>query len=299
MGKILAVIALSLGLAACGQSTHELAGSDLSASQMSSSSAAGMKAFQTGFYAFANSQGCVKCHGAIQNPHFASPNLGEAYSAAKGAQIGSTIPLIDFSNPAASIIAQYAGNSHCNDTPCSNPANTAVVQGLLESWAAAETSGVSGPIQNLTLPKYMTASMQVPATVPNLTVRNPAVMRFSLSSLGVAALTGAIIEIEVQKVNATQYRLGRPKIAGNSAAVMVSGIHVFIKDASTTGVGAQDSSQGLAWTSVMASAPVFALPNTLPTTPLAATPLTTSYMTVQAVSATGADVFTIGFDNLN
>jgi hypothetical protein len=297
VGKWAALIALSFLLTACGSTLHDVAGSDLSASQLSSGSAAGLKAFQTGFYAFANSQGCVKCHGAIQNPRFASPNLGEAYAAARGAKIGSTDPLIDFTNPDASIIVEYAGNSHCNDTPCANPANSATVQSLLEAWASAEVSG--GVVQNAALPPYMTASMQVPANVPNLTVKNPAVMRFSLSSLGVPALSGAILEIEVQKVNTTQYRIGKPKIAGNSAAVMVNGIHLYIKDVAASGVGTQDASQGLAWTSLSASAPVFALPTKLPTTPLTATPLTSTYLAVQAASATGADVFTIGFDGLN
>ena len=296
MGKFAALIALTLMVSACGSTLHDVAGSEVSTSQLSSGSAVGMQAFQTGFYAFANTQGCVKCHGAVQAPHFAAPNLSTAYKAALGKKIGSNEPLIDFSNPDASIIAQYAGNNHCNDTPCSDPANTATVKGLLEAWANAEIAG--GSVQNVTLPKYMTASQQVPANVPNLTVKNPAVMRFSLSSFGIPALSGAIVEIEVQKLSATQYRIGKPKIAGNTAAVMVSGIHLFIKDAAASGVGAQDPSQGMVWTSVSAAAPIFALPKTLPATPLAATPLTTINMAAQAVSATGADVFTIGFDNV-
>src|SRR6185437_11351547 len=92
-------------------------------------SGTGIQVFQQTFYAFAQSQNCVKCHGASTHPMFASSDLNTAYMEATGTQIGSTAPLIDFTNPSASIIATYAGNGHCGDTPCSNPANTAVVQG--------------------------------------------------------------------------------------------------------------------------------------------------------------------------
>jgi hypothetical protein len=240
----------------------------------------GLAAFKSGFYAFAKSQNCVKCHAAIQAPHFGSPDLATAYSEA--------LPLVDFNNPNASIIPIYAGNGHCADTPCSDPANTDKVKSLLRSWASAELSG-GGDISDT--PTYMTASVTLPATIPALTSANPGVVRFDLSQLdpAVPVLSGAILEVEIQMSNATEYRVSRLKIAGNTAAVTISGVHVYIN-------GSEDTSQGSVWNGLSATAPVFALPKTLPTRPLGATPLTTQALNIPLQSA--SDVMTIGIENI-
>jgi hypothetical protein len=75
---------LVVGLTGCGQpgqSAHT-GSSDAGGSAVN---AAGLEAFKTSVYAYSNSQGCVKCHGTIVAPKFASANINEAYAAAKSA----------------------------------------------------------------------------------------------------------------------------------------------------------------------------------------------------------------------
>lgn len=299
-GKVF-VVSLLISLCACGAPEHDPNGSFSSSSV---SSQAALAAFQNGFYTFAKNQGCVKCHASIVHPNFAAPDVTFAYSEAKGNQIGSTVPLIDFSNPDSSIIITYAGNSHCNDTPCANPANSDVVKGLLESWAAAEMASSGGGGGGGSSPKanYMTTTVALPANIPSITAATPGVVRFQLAQLSpaFAALSKAVLEVEIQMVTPTEYRISRPKIAGNTSAVNVRGLHVYLNTAAnynaTGGSGAEDANQGTFWNSVSATAAVFALPNPLPAKPLGATPLTTTTIQLQVLST--ADVLTIGFDNL-
>src|SRR5580704_925386 len=135
-GLYVILIMASLFGAGCAQHNGD--------SSSSSSAASGLQAFESGFYQFVNKQGCVQCHGASQSPTFAAPNIATAYAAAKGNQIGSTTPLIDFSNPSASIFVTYAGNNHCSATPCSNPAVAPQVTQLLTTWAQAELAAGGG-----------------------------------------------------------------------------------------------------------------------------------------------------------
>jgi hypothetical protein len=200
----------------------------------------------------------------------------------------------------------FAGNSHCGDQACSNPANVAAIKALVAQWVTAETSsnnntgnnGGGGTPQPPGQAKFLTGSMALPATIPTIMVTNPAVVRFPLSALNlpVSSLTNAILEVEVQMSNATTYRFRRPKIVGNSAAVSVKGIHLYIRSATATGIGAEDTSQTLIWNMIDTSAAVFAKPANLPATPLGATPLSTSSVFYPKVGA--GDTITIGFDDL-
>lgn len=258
-------------------------------------------AYQTTFYAFAKSQGCVKCHESSVSPHFASKNINEAYRSARGFRNGSTtVKLIDFDTPVTSIFIDYAGNSHCSDTPCSDPDIRPVVQGALEMWAASELAvGRGGSAIPAKVPKFFTASLRVPASIPTIFVNTPAVMRFALSELKpkVPALEGAILEIEIQMVNETSYRLSKPKIAGNSASVAFTDLSVFIKTTDDPLThGHEDISQALNWHAVDATAAIFALPAPLPATPLAAVPL--AGLPIYFQTSTKADYFTIGFGDI-
>lgn len=258
-------------------------------------------AYRTTFYAFAKSQGCVKCHESSVSPHFASLDINEAYRSARGFRNGSTtVKLIDFDMPVASTFIDYAGNSHCSDTPCSDPDIRPAVQNALEMWAASEIAvGRGGAPIPVKVPKFYTASLKVPTSIPTIFSNTPAVLRFALSELNpkVPALENAILEIEIQMVNETSYRLAKPKIAGNSVSVAITDLSVFIKatdDPLTR--GHEDISQALNWHAVDATAAVFALPSPLPATPLTAVPL--AGLPIYFQTTTKADYFTVGFGDI-
>ncbi len=291
VGLFILVVGLT-GCAQAGESAHS-GSSDAGGAAVN---AAGLEAFKTSVYAYANSQGCVKCHGAIVTPKFASANLNEAYAAAKS--------VVDFNAVATSALVVYAGNSHCADQACSSPSNVAAISALVSQWIAGENSSSNNNNNGGTVTpppsqaKFLTGSMALPATIPTIMVANPAVVRFPLSALNppVSSLTNAILEVEVQMSNATTYRFRRPKIVGNSAAVNVKGVHLYIRPAELTGIGNEDVNQTLIWNMVDVIAAIFAKPATLPATPLGATPLSTSSVFYSKIGT--GDVITIGFDDL-
>ena len=278
--RFIAPILMAGALVACGTAQSNI-------TMGNSTASAGFEQFKTGFYQFTQTQNCAMCHGHFQVPLFAVADPAAAYQAAIG--------LLNKTDPANSLFASYAGNNHCGQTICSDAAVVPTVKMYMQQWAAAENGGgTSVP----TGPKYLTGEVAVPANLPSLMSATPAVMRFNLSTLNptFAAFSGAVLEIEIQRSNATTYRLNNVKVAGNSAAVMVTGIHVYVKAAGTAGKGTEDTAQGAGWISVSATAPVFALPNPLPTGPLGATPLSTTSINVNQSST--SDVLTIGIDNL-
>jgi hypothetical protein len=264
-------------------------------------SAQSLEAFETTVYAFGQNQGCVKCHGRSVNPQWLNPTIGTAYSFAR--------PFVDFNDPTTSVIATNAGNNHCGDPVCADPANVAVMQDLLLQWATIERSlseeNNPPPSGGTTLPNppVRTATMAIPASLPLITASRPAVIRFDLSALtpAVPALAGAILEISIQSYNSAQttYKIFNPRIAGNTAAVLISGIHVYVRPASGAGLGSEDVNQGLGWANLNATAAPVALPVTLPTGPLTtATPLVNTSIGVD-VQAVGADVITLGFSSIH
>lgn len=261
----------------------------------------GETAYREGFYAFAQQRGCVQCHASLVHPFFASVDFRIAYSEAKGMQVGSSTPLIDFANPDASIIIVYSGSGHCNASPCSDPGIRPQVRSLLEAWAAAELKSGGGTGGGANGAKYLTSAMPLPSSIPPVTSATPGVLRIPLKTLAVSAalapvLKDAILEIEIQMLSASEYRLNRPKLAGATAQLNIKGLHVFIKESSATGIGAEDVNQGRAWNSLETIAPQYKLPSALPTGPLDAIPLITQ--SIQAEVKSTSDVFTVGFDSI-
>ena len=297
-----------ISVVGCGTASHDGNGRSSSNGQQSASSA-GEAAFRDTLYAFAKSQNCVKCHSTIVTPKFGAADLDEAYAQARGTEIGSTKPLINFANPNASIFATYAGNGHCSDTPCSNPSNTATVQTLLATWATAEivsSGGGTGSPAPVT-PKYVAVSIPLPATIAAFNAANPTLIRFNLNTLnplfGNVKVANALLEIEVRLANAagTQYKFSRPKIFGNTATVSVAGLHLYIKAPAAIGVGDEDTGQSVLWNAVGKPTPVVAAiavrPAALPLTPNAAVPLTNNsifYPKTVGVS----DTLTLGIEDL-
>jgi hypothetical protein len=147
--------------------------------------------------------------------------------------------------------------------------------------------------------------MALPKTLATLTSSTtPSVIRFQLSGLkpAVASLSKAILEVEVVLVaGGLEYRFDNPKIAGNTAPVTVSGLHLYVNSASGMGLGLQNADNGETWSAVNATAAVVTLPTTLPTGPLSATPLTSTplFDPVQG-SAIGVtpDVVTVTIDSI-
>jgi hypothetical protein len=208
---------------------------------------------------------------------------------------------VDFHNPNASIFATNAGNNHCGNPICADPAKVQVVQDLLSQWATVELSqenNIPGAGVTLPNPPIRTAAMSIPASLPLITSSQAAVIRFNLSALtpAVPQLAGAILEISIQSYNSlgTTYKVFNPRIIGGTAPVSVSGIHVYVRPAAGTGLGTEDVNQGVLWASLNAVANPYPMPTTLPTGPVTgAVPLASIPLGIAAQSA--ADVITIGF----
>lgn len=258
---------------------------------------AALQAFKNGYYAFSQSQGCVTCHASVVSPMFSSSNLTAAYTAAKSK--------VDFASVGSSVLISYVGNAHCSDSACSNPALAGTVQGYLESWAAAEASAPSGGgggggvgvVTPAVPPKHLTAAVALPATIPS--INQAAVpVRFLLNAMAPAfpALNNAVAELEVQRLGPGQYRVTRFKIAGASAPVRITGVHVYVRAAAATGIGVEDVYQGNLWKNDVLNVAVIARPNPLPATPMNVAVLETLALIMPAQSS--ADVLTIGFENI-
>jgi hypothetical protein len=290
------IVPLSLVPALGSGCSAEHAGED-SGSLSSEGTASGLDAFQNGLYGFFRTANCTQCHAsggeAPAQYWFAQSDVSTAYS------IALTLVNDNFSNPTGAPWPTYAQNNHCANPICTIAANQAVVQGMVNTWFSAEiaASGSTGAPQAIA--KYLTSTMPIPATLPMVVSKAaPAVIRFPLAKVdpSLASIAGAILEIDIQLISSTEYRITAAKIAGNTAPVTITGIHVYLKTSTAGGVGTEDPNQGEAWDAISATAAVFALPTTLPATPLGAVPLVTTEEDLQVQSS--SDVITIGFDNL-
>ena len=258
----------------------------------------GFVEFQKGLYAWGKDNSCTTCHAGTIKPYFVSPDATIAYNEAKDANI------VDFGNPANSVVIGHSGNGHCNVLACQNPASPAKVTELVQAWALAENGPIApgGPTPTTMpsgpLPKFLTATVPMPATIPTTMVANPAIIRLQLSGLGIPALANAILEIEIQMITPDFYRISRPKIGGNSAAVNVTGLHVFIKGPNDGGIGTEDA-EGSLWDNLTATAAVFQLPANLPATRINAVALTLQAITTpKKAVAPAVDMITVAFDNI-
>jgi len=254
---------------------------------------AGLAKFQSGLYAFAQTANCSQCHAAAVSPTFAAADVNTAYNSAKA--------LVSMTSPDASVFIAYSGNGHCGVASCQAATNPANVQALLEAWATAETTGstTTGPTTG-TVARYLTQAQTVPATIPLSTSGSSAIMRFDLSRLNIAvpSLAAATLEIEIQyfDANKSEYRILKPKLVNNTAAINLQGIHVYLKTISQTTPGLEDIN-GVAWDTANLTVPITKVTTLPATTPINVTPLETTADAVQVQSST--DQITIGFDTLN
>jgi hypothetical protein len=96
-----------------------------------------MTAFQNSVYALARTSpapNCATCHSAIQAPLFAAADPNVAYLAA--------LTQVNFANIPTSLLAFYAGNSHCgNVSQCGS--FTAQMTAAIQAWAAVEAPAPS------------------------------------------------------------------------------------------------------------------------------------------------------------
>ncbi len=269
----------------------------------SSNANAGLNAFTSGFYAFAKSQGCVRCHDNNISPPIASSDVNTAYQAAMGTRTSSNTRLVDFNNPSASVLADFAGNSHCGVLACSDPNASIVAQRHIEDWAAAELT-VNEPVSATPVAtfKFVTAALRVPVAIPNIQSATPAVLRFDLSLIkpAVTGLQGAILEIEIQYVNTNVYRLNKPKIVGATTSLVFSDLRLHMKQVADVNVlGVEDLTYTTNWHSLVRQAALVAKPATLPTGPFPVATVTPLIdMPLYYVTTTGADYFTITFGDI-
>jgi hypothetical protein len=266
------------------------------------SSGTALQAFQGGFYAFATVN-CAQCHGSSQSPLFAVSDVNSAYTAA------STV--VDFSDPAGSELAVYAGNGHCGVTNCNGQTQTVVP--LLQAWATAEANAAasssttptgsggttSGAGAGLAAPSgaiaYFTSSVTMPAKIPGAGTTF-AIMRWPLSSMIPSnnLTNGGYFELQIQLLTPTTYRITSPKLAVLNPTA-VTGIHVMIKTAGTSGNGQEDP-LAMDWASLQTNQVATTIPNPLPTTSLNVTALTTDAMELPVLST--SDALVIGFEAL-
>lgn len=296
----LLVIGISIsGLVACEEAGHHSFKDDASNSPLVViDSQQLLDAYQNTVYAFGQSQGCVNCHQARISPNWLSTNLEQAYSVAR--------LRLDVNNPSVSSFAYYAGNNHCNNPICADPANVTVMQELLTQWAATEITVAGGANQPTTggplaNPSFVTAAMPIPSPLPTIFQATPAVIRFQLSQLNppVPALANAILEISIQSYNASfsEYKVFNPRIIGATGPVRVSGMHVYIRQSAQTGLGIEDVNQGDLWSGVNYNVPMSLVPSPLPNGPITSvSPIVAQALAIQALSA--SDVLTIGFANI-
>jgi hypothetical protein len=258
----------------------------------SSSGGSGLAVFTSGFYAFAG-KNCVACHGSTQAPLFAVANINTAYAAAK--------TVVDFNNPASSVLAVYAGNGHCGVSSCSG--QTATVIPLLESWATAEanptsTGGGTNPGAGLAAPSsgiaYFTSAVTIPANIPGPGTTF-SIMRWPLTTttpISSAQVAGGYFELQIQLLTPTSYRITMPKLAVGRATIVTS-VHVMIKPASTPGNGEEDP-LAMDWATINTNVAAFTVPTTLPTTSFNVTALSPDSMVIPVLSS--SDQLVIGFD---
>ncbi len=254
----------------------------------------GLQAFQSGLYNFANTQGCVSCHAAAVAPFFASPDINTAYTQAA--------TLVNFADPTSSLFVSKSGNNHCGVASCQGTSNPATVSSLLVQWANAVNSAGSGAVAATPMPTYMTATVAMPTTIPAFSATaTPAVVNFQLSNMtpALSGLAQAILQVEVQMVNATTYMFTNPRIGGTTVPVTIGGIHIFIRPSGTaTGVGTEGSDPANLWDGLTGlTAAAFAITTMNPTAPIAAVTLTKQPVYVQELSA--ADSITIGIDSIS
>jgi hypothetical protein len=270
----------------------------------SGSSGSALQVFQSGFYAFAT-KNCAQCHGSSQAPLFAVSDVNAAYSAAE--------TVVDFSDPASSEIAVYAGNGHCGVTNCNGQTQTVVP--LLEAWATAEansqTTGTgtgaggsggtdTGAGAGLVAPSaaiaYYTTAVNVPTPLPSAGAKTLALMRWPLSNMSPAnnLTNGGYFELQIEYLTSTTYRIVSPKLALLNAT-SITGVHVMIKAAGTAGNG-QESPLAMDWASLQVNQVATTIPNPLPTTSFNVTALTTDAMELPVLSA--SDALVIGFEAL-
>lgn len=291
---VLSIFVATLGLVGCGAEHGGNTGSQSSQSFLGATPES-IQAFESTVYNFGKTVGCVKCHGGSVNPQWLNSDPGTAYSFAR--------PLVNMANPTASTFVIYSSNNHCNDSACRNPANSPAMNDLLLQWAAIEINQSSNglPVSDGTTlpnPPFVTVTMPIPQNLPLITSNTRAVVRFDLSQLApnVPKLNGAVLELSIQSYNAagTTYKIFDPRVVGASAAVTLTGMHVYVRPDTGSGIGNEYVNQGNLWSTLNAVVPSIALPAPLPTGPMTSiAPMVGTSLAIPIQSA--ADVITVGF----
>lgn len=264
----------------------------------------GLDAFRMTFYPFAQTN-CASCHGGNTSPNFAGMNVESAYSVAKDSAY------MNFSSVSSSKLALYAGNGHCGTMGCSAHKDAALLQ--LQAWADAENANTvesgpsTGPIVEsgpatggASSSAFISQSLALPTPLPTGIAYR--VMRWPLSALtpSSALVSGAIFEMEVQLLSKTTYRVRNPRILGLKSVVKLTGLHVFVKPSTDSGIGVEDLGAGSVWENDVVNLPVSTLPATLPTGPIVTTPVVPPIDTFANIIGvrSNQDSFTIAFDKL-
>lgn len=285
----------------------------------------GVQAFQAGFYAFSSKTGCTNCHGGSQTPLFAVADVNAAYLNAKTFWS-------NFTNPTTSLLITYAVNGHCgNATICGVASNQAVVTADITAWANAELAPAPTPTGSptstpTTVPvgasgssNYYTAAVPLPApsAMPLLSSGKVLLVRFPFSKLTLASgaapipagASTAYLELQVQVADSSfaDYRISSPRIEGNTAALSLTGIHVYLNTAGGSGIGVETPNLGTLWTTLGSpGAPLSVAASPLTTLPSATTPFSSTVIDPEALNlmiqsnttGTTADQLVVGFDSL-
>jgi hypothetical protein len=139
---------------------------------------------------------------------------------------------------------------------------------------------------------YITASMPIPSPLPSATLSTGAIVRWNLSTLNpsLASVAGSILEVQVQSLNSTTYRVISPKLIVPTNATTVGGLHVYINGCEV------QTTEEWAGSNISTTIQSTTIPNPLPTTSISATALSTD--AVLASAQTSQDKISIGFEKL-
>jgi len=173
----------------------------------------GLFAFEKSVYAYAQAN-CKGCHGEKQQPRFAQPNVEEAYRLAR--------LYVDFANIPNSTFVIRTMNGHCG-TNCQTD-GSAMRAAIGEWWENGEKdNGTPTPNTGLTTPPVALTELSLGGAFEPF--------QWDLTGMG-EGVRGAKFRVEVQRFDATSYRLRKPRLIVGDANLLVDGIHFSLNGVS-------------------------------------------------------------------
>jgi hypothetical protein len=172
----------------------------------------GLVAFQGSVYAYAR-QNCVACHAHNQNPMFAQDDIGTAYKLARN--------YVRFDRIPDSTFVVRTKNGHCG-APCMTD-GTAMIAAIQSWWDNGEKQDEPPPPP----PSSNAKQTEAIAVDADLALQAHQTVQWKLDSLG-SDFAGVVLQMDLQRFDATTYRLSLPRLTTAAQAIHLKGIQVQI-----------------------------------------------------------------------